>query len=94
MNALMWPCSIEILDVGPQDTMQLLFMEDQHVVQTLSSHAAQKAFTDRIGLWGVIGCFEDLDAARGCNPSETGPELPVIITDKIPGYLSIGSRLP
>ena len=73
--------------------MQLLFMEDQHVVQTLSSSAAQKAFADRIGPWGVRGCFEDLDAERFCNPSETRPERIVIITDEILRRLSIGSGL-
>ncbi len=29
MNALMWSYPIEIRDVGTQDTMQLLFTEDQ-----------------------------------------------------------------
>ncbi len=33
-------CQIEVVDVGPQDTIQLLFMEDQHMVQTLSSSTA------------------------------------------------------
>jgi hypothetical protein len=45
----MWSCPIEILGVGTQDTMQMLFAEDQYVIQALSSHTPQKAFTDRIG---------------------------------------------
>ncbi len=32
MNALMWSCPIEILNVSKQNTMQLLLTEDQHVV--------------------------------------------------------------
>jgi hypothetical protein len=39
-DALMRSCQIEVVDVGPQDTIQLLFMEDQHMVQTLSSSTA------------------------------------------------------
>jgi hypothetical protein len=43
-DALMWSCPIEIRDIGTQDTMQLLFMKDQYVVQTLSSNTQEKAF--------------------------------------------------
>ena len=39
-DPLMWPCSIEIRDIGTQNTVQLFVMEDQHVVQTLSSHTS------------------------------------------------------
>ncbi len=74
--------------------MQLLLMEDQQLVQAFPANTAQKTFADRIGAFRVIGCFEDLDAACCCNPSETGPKLPVIITDKISGCLTIRSRLP
>jgi hypothetical protein len=38
-DALMRSCQIEV-DVGPQDTIQLLFMEDQHMVRILSSSTA------------------------------------------------------
>ncbi len=57
-------CQIKIVDVGTQDPMQLLLMEDQQVVQALSSDTAQKAFTDGIGSWCVIRSCEHLDAAR------------------------------
>jgi hypothetical protein len=72
MNALMWPCLIEILDIGTQDTMQLLLTEDKDVIQALSTDAPQKAFTDRIGSWRVIGRFQYLDATRCCNTSAHG----------------------
>ena len=39
-DALMRSCQIEVVDVGQQDTIKLLFMEDQHMVQTLLSSAA------------------------------------------------------
>jgi len=94
MNALMWPCLIEILDIGTQDTMQLLLTEDQDVIQALSTDAPQKAFTDRIGSWRVIGRFQYLDATRCCNTSETGSKLAIIITDEVLGNLTVGSRLP
>jgi len=74
--------------------MQLLLMEDQHVVQALSSHTAQKAFTDRISSWRMIGRFKYLDTARCCHMSETRPKLALVITDEILRRLSIQSRLP
>ncbi len=61
-DALMRSGSIEVLDIGMQDTMQLLLLEDEKVIETRSTHAAQKPFTDRIGSWCVIGRFQDLDA--------------------------------
>ena len=36
LDALMWSCPIEILNIHMQDTMQLLLMEDQHVIQTVN----------------------------------------------------------
>ena len=63
--------------------MQLLLTEDQHVIQALSPDSPQKAFTDRIGAWRVIGRFQELDAARRCNTSETGSKLALMITDEI-----------
>ncbi len=74
--------------------MQLFLMKDEHVIQALSSHTAQEAFTDRIGSWRVIGRFEYLDAARRCDSSEIGPKLAIMITNEVFGRLSIRSRLP
>ncbi len=83
MNALMWSCPIEICDVGTQDTMQLLFTEDQYVIQALSPDTPQKAFTDGIGTRSVIWCFKNLDAACCCNMSETKAKLAIMIVNEI-----------
>jgi len=64
------------------------------VVQALSSNTAQKAFADRIGAWRMIRRFENLDAARCCHTSETGPKLAIIIANEILRRLSIRSRFP
>ncbi len=45
--------------------MQLFFMEDQYMIQALSSDTPQKAFTDRIGARCVIRRFENLNACAG-----------------------------
>src|SRR5436305_11179859 len=87
-------CPIEKHDVGTQDTMQLLLMEDQHVVQASSPDTAQKAFTDRIRAFRMRRRYQYLDTAGCCHTCETGPKLAFVITDKILGKLSIRSCLP
>ncbi len=94
LDAPMWSCLIEIRDIGLQDTMQLLLTEDQYVIQARSPNTPQKAFTDGIGSWRVIGCFQYLDAARCCHSSETGPKLALMIAHEILRRVSIRSRLP
>src|SRR5260370_36248322 len=74
--------------------MQLLFMKDQDVVQALSPNAPQKAFTDRIGSWRLIRCFQYLDATCDCSSSETGSEFAIIIADEILRRVSIRSGPP
>ena len=85
---------MKIVDVGTQDPMQLLLMEDQQVVQALSLNTAQKAFTDGIGSWRMRRRFEYVDTAGCCHTSETGPKLAIVLTDEILRRLSIRSRLP
>ncbi len=45
--------------------MQLLLMEDQHMIQALSPDTQEKAFTDGMSSWCVIRRFQYLDAAHG-----------------------------
>ena len=93
-DALMWPGSVEVVYIGKQNTMQLLLLHDEHVIETLATHTAQKPFTDGIGPWCVIGCFQYLDAAGGCHTSKKGTKFTITITDEIFRSLSIGSRFP
>ena len=72
----------------------MLLAEDQQVIQALSSNTSQETFTDRIGSWRMNGRCEDLDAARCCHSSETGPKLAIVITNEVFRRVSIGSRLP
>jgi hypothetical protein len=58
MNALMWSGFIEIRNISTQDTMHLLPMEDQQMIQALSPDTPQKTFTNGIGSWCVVGSLE------------------------------------
>src|SRR5260370_18039739 len=77
-----------------QETMQLLLLEDEKVIETRSTHAAQKPFTDRIGSWWMVRRDENRDAAGCSHASETGSKCVLTIANEIVRRLSIGSRLP
>jgi len=85
---------IEVLNIGMKDTVQMLLVKDEQVIQTLSPHTAQIALTDGIGSWRVIRCFQYLDAAGCGHARKTGSKLAITITDEILRSLSIGSRFP
>jgi hypothetical protein len=79
LDALMRPSSIEVLDRGMQDTIQLLRLQDEKVVETLAAHTSQKPFTDGIRSWSVIRCCEKLDSTCISNPSKGCPKLAIVI---------------
>jgi len=87
------PSLVEVLDIGMQDPLQLLLLQDEQVIQTLATHTAHKAFTDGIGPWCVIGRFEYLDATGCGHARETGSKLAITIANEILRSLSIGGCL-
>ncbi len=69
-------------------------MEDEQVIETLTPHTAQKAFTDGIRSWSLIRCFENLDPTRMCNPSEARPKLAIVLPKMVFRPLSIRRGFP
>src|SRR5438034_6127172 len=90
----MWPGLIEILDIGVKDTVQLLLLQDEQVIETLSPHAPQKPLTDRIGSRCMVRRGKHFDAAGCCHACEMGSKLVITITNEIVRRMSIRSRLP
>lgn len=83
VDALMRSGSIKVLNIGAQGTLQLLLLQDQQVIEALPSHTAEKPLTDGIGSRGVIGRFQDLDAAGLGNPHKGHAKLAIVIPDEI-----------
>jgi hypothetical protein len=94
LDPLMWPGLIEVLNVDVEHAVELLFMQDEQVIETLASHTSENPFTDGIRSRGVIGCFENLDGTRLRNSREADPKLAIIITDEVLRSLAIGGGLP
>ena len=60
----------------------LLLMQDEQVIEALTSHTAQEALTDGISSWRVVGCFEDLDATGLGNLREGHAKLAIIVPNE------------
>jgi len=90
----LWPGLIEVLNIGMKDTVQLLLVKDEQVIETLSTHTAHKPFSDRIGSRLLVGRFQYLDAAGCGHARETGSKLVITITDEILRTLTIGGGFP
>ena len=60
-NSLVGPRMVEVFLVLLHYAIQVPLAEDHEVVQTLSTHAAQESFTDRVCLWCLIWCAQHLN---------------------------------
>jgi hypothetical protein len=79
----MGSCLVEVVHIRLEDSVELPLMQDEHVIEALTPHTAQKPLTDGIGSRGVIGGLEHLDATGLGNPIEGHPKLAIVITDEI-----------
>jgi hypothetical protein len=68
----------------------LLLMQDEQMIETLTSHTPQEPLTDGIGSGSRIRSFEHLDVTGLGNPIEGHPKLAIVITDEILRSHSIG----
>ena len=65
-------------------------MQDEQMIEALTSHTAQESLTAGIGSRGVIGGFEHLDATCLGNPREGHAKLAIVITDEVLRSHAIG----
>jgi len=76
-NALVRSGSVEILHVLLNHAVQLAFIDNQQVIETLAADTSQKAFTNRVCLGGTNRRSENLDAAG--SPGERSTVLAVVV---------------
>src|SRR5215467_12768151 len=94
LDPLMRPGPVEVVYVHIEDPLELLLLQDEQMIETFATHTAQKAFTDRIGAWRAIRCFQNLDAAGGGHTSKTGTIFAITIPNEILRPLSKRSCFP
>jgi hypothetical protein len=84
---------IEVRHICLEETIELLLMQDQEMIQAFSPHAPKKAFTDSIRSRSSVRCPKHFDATRGSYMRKTRPKFAVIIPNQIVWFCSIRSRL-
>jgi len=85
---------VEVHNIRFEKAIKLLLLEDRKVIQTLSSHTSEKAFTDGIGSRSPVWRSKHFDAACCGHSCKIRPEFAIIIPDQIFGPLPIWSSLP
>jgi hypothetical protein len=85
-------CPVEVPHIGIEHALELLFMEDQQMVEAFLSDAPQEALADRISSWGMIRYFQNLNGTGCRHTSKARPEFAIVITNQISGREPIGSR--
>ena len=79
----MGPGSVEVVHIRVEHAVELLLMQDQQMIETLTPYTAEEPLTDGIRARGVIRSFENLNVTRLRNPSEAHTKLAVVITDEV-----------
>ena len=78
---LMGPGVVEVPDVLAQDAAQVPLAEDQDVVEAFPPDAPEEALADGVGPRRARRA-QGPDAADRGDPSDVGPELPVVVGDQ------------
>ena len=66
---------MKVQDIVLEKALELLFMQDQDVMQAFSSHASQKAFTDSIGCGVGYGVRSTLMPLVAATRAKLGPNV-------------------
>ena len=59
----MGTCEIEVSDIGVEYVTELLLVQNQQVIETLTAYASQKALAASMSLRGMIGRLQDLHSS-------------------------------
>jgi hypothetical protein len=66
----LWPDSIVVLNICGKYAVELLLMQDDQVVETLTPYTSEKSFTDGIRSRGVTRSFKNFNVTRLRNSRE------------------------
>jgi len=83
LDPLMRPGSVEGVHIRVEHPVALLLMEDEQMIEALTSYISQEPLTDGIRSRGVIRSFENLDFTRISKPREAHPKLATVIMDEV-----------
>jgi hypothetical protein len=84
---------IEVRHRRLEHAEELLFVQNQQMIDTLTSYASQETFTAPVGSRGVKWCPQELDSCPAHHAGKERTELVVVIPDQEPGRLPKGCCL-
>ena len=84
---VVWTRAVVVAYIFRNDTLQVLAVQHQHVVQAFAAQAADGAFAERVRSGGLIWGEKFIDASMGNEVRELAAILAVTIVDKIIGML-------
>ncbi len=82
-HPLMRPCLVEVHDILIEDSLELLLVEDQLVVQAFLSYTPHEPLTDGIGSGCMYRRLKNLNCTRRHHASKARPEFAIIITNQV-----------
>ena len=83
-----------MLDILAQNRAQMVFAEDEHVIEAFASHAPEEALACCVHQRRLHRGLQDTDPCSLRNPVELGAELVVAVTDDEFVALIEGRELP
>jgi hypothetical protein len=90
----MRPGMVEVLDIRVEYALELLLLQDEQVIEALTTHTPQKAFADGIRSRSVRRCSENLDVTCFRNPREAQSKLAIVLPNEILRTRSRGGGFP
>src|SRR5450432_1093570 len=81
VQALVGPGMIEVANVFGEHREQIALAQDDDVIETLASHAAEEALTRGIHVWRAHGGLDDPRSEGLGSAVEFGAELAVSVAD-------------
>ena len=82
LDALMRAEGIEMRNMGGENRPEMVFTEDDDVVEALAPNSAKKSFCDRVHSGGTGGREHDFYIGPFCNPIELSAILGVSIPNQ------------
>ena len=79
----MWSPAIEVFHILLEDTPQVHFAHNQHVVQAFTPNTPQQSFADGIRSWRLDRCSQHLDPATQGDSPEVRTIFRIVITNQI-----------
>jgi hypothetical protein len=80
---------IEVHRIRLEHAEEVLFMQNQQMIETLTSYASQETFTESVGSRGMKWCPQELDSCPAHHAGKARTELAVVVTDQEPRRLPI-----